>query len=64
LKVSNEIYDNYISYFNNGMTLSAVKSYHEVQLTASNVEYDEIKFITFLTNAQVIPTERQVQIYV
>lgn len=61
MKVSNGIHDNFISYFNNGMNPSAAKSYHEVQLTASNEEYDEMEFIKLLANAQVNPTERQVQ---
>uniref|UniRef100_A0A2S2NK50 Uncharacterized protein n=1 Tax=Schizaphis graminum TaxID=13262 RepID=A0A2S2NK50_SCHGA len=61
LKVSNGIHDNFVSYFNNGMTPSAAKSYHEVQLTASNEEYDEMEFIKLLANAQINPTERQVQ---
>jgi len=43
------------------MTPSAAKSYHEVQLTASNEEYDEMEFIKLLANAQVNPTERQMQ---
>lgn len=42
------------------MTPSAAKSYHEVQLTATIEDYDEMEFIKHLANAQINPTERQV----
>lgn len=57
MRVSSEIHDHFISYFNNGMTTSVAKSYHEVQLTATIEDYDEMEFIKHLANAQINPTE-------
>ncbi|XP_029347796.1 protein ALP1-like [Acyrthosiphon pisum] len=64
LRVSEEVRENFITYFNGGMTPAAAKTYHEVQLTSSIDDADNMECIQQLANAQINPTDRQIyQLY-
>ncbi|KAL4126510.1 hypothetical protein QTP88_010732 [Uroleucon formosanum] len=59
-RVSEEVRENFITYFNGEMTPAAAKTYHEVQITSSMDNADNMECIKQLANAQINPTDRQI----
>lgn len=59
LRMTNETKQLFWTYFNEGMTPSCAKSYHELSLEQNE---NDVDFIKVISNTQINPNDRQVYI--